>query len=415
MKWLGLWLVLLSTTVYSAEKTEFELTSGGSISIDSYHSDGETLFLYLPSERGLGKGYVSTAQQLAFFGVDFVALDLHASYMIPKHRSSINRFSVKDIMELVNFSKQQGFKKLFFVTSGRGAQLALNIAYQWQLENPNSNYLRGHIFHSPHLINNKPKLGADASYVDIAKVSNLPVYLILPQFSTKHFRGEEISKQLKIGGSSVFIHRLEQVGGGFHMRNVNSLSDEDLKAKDSLGDVYLLAANLMLSVSIPKPLTLESGTNQKTTLSFSEPILKIYQGQSGMPLVLNNLSGQQIDIKDFQDTVLLINFWASWCGPCIKEIPSLVRLESLLKDQPFKIITINVGETKKEIDVFMKKVKFDLLILLDGSGKAVKDWGVYAYPSNFILDKNGIIRYTYRGALEWDSKAIVNTIKTLFF
>jgi peroxiredoxin len=51
--------------------------------------------------------------------------------------------------------------------------------------------------------------------------------------------------------------------------------------------------------------------------------------------------------------------------------------------------------------------------MLDTDGQAVKDWGVYAYPSNFVLDKDGVIRYAYRGALEWDAPKIVNTIKTL--
>ena len=50
---------------------------------------------------------------------------------------------------------------------------------------------------------------------------------------------------------------------------------------------------------------------------------------------------------------------------------------------------------------------------MDVDGKAVRDWGVYAYPSNFVLDKNGVIRYAYRGALEWDSQLIIDTIKEL--
>jgi len=68
----------------------------------------------------------------------------------------------------------------------------------------------------------------------------------------------------------------------------------------------------------------------------------------------------------------------------VKEIPSLVRLQTILKDKPFKILTVNVGESKQEIDAFMKKVKVDLLIMLDHFGQAVKDWGVYVYPSNFF-------------------------------
>lgn len=57
--------------------------------------------------------------------------DLHSSYMIPKYRSSINRFDVDDLLELITNAKEKSFKNIFFLTSGRGAQLALKIAYQW--------------------------------------------------------------------------------------------------------------------------------------------------------------------------------------------------------------------------------------------------------------------------------------------
>ena len=91
-----------------------------------------------------------------------------------------------------------------------------------------------------------------------------------------------------------------------------------------------------------------------------------------------------------------------------------MRLQSLLSHQPFKIVTVNVGESQQAIANFMKQVKFDLPIMLDTDGKAVTDWGVYAYPSNFLLDKQGVIQYGYRGALEWDAESVIKTINTLF-
>ncbi|BBB24591.1 conserved hypothetical protein [Isorropodon fossajaponicum endosymbiont JTNG4] len=417
MKWFSLLLILLAPLVHSGQSTEFELISGDTISADVYSADTQVLFLCLPSERGFSKGYVPTVQQLAFFDVDNVdvwALDLHSSYMVPKHRSSINRFKVKDVLEIISTAERKGFEKIFFLTSGRGAQLALKIAHQWQLENPKSSLIKGHIFHSPHLIHGKLELGTKAKYVDISTVSNLPIYLLLPQFSTKYFRADEISEQLKIGGSSVFTHRLKGAHGWFHMHDEKDLRPMDLKAKESLSNTYVLAMNLMSTVDIPKVVTLKKQTKNSQSLSFGKPVLKLYKGKSNISLKFKSIDGQLLNIKDFDNQVILINFWANWCKPCVKEIPSLVRLQTILKDKPFKILTVNVGESKQEIDASMKKVKFDLPIMLDHSGQAVKDWDVYAYPSNFFLDKNGKIRYTYRGALEWDAKPIVKTIQSLF-
>jgi thiol-disulfide isomerase/thioredoxin len=414
MKWLGIFYVLCISIAYAGKSLEIELASGNTISIDAYKADGETLFLYIPSERGLGNGYVSTAQQLAFDGVDVWVADLHSSYMVPKYRSSINRFDVDDLLELITNAKEKSFKNIFFLTSGRGAQLALKIAYQWQLKNPNSRLLKGHIFHSPHLIDGKPDLGAGvAQYVNIAKVSNLPIYILLPQFGTKFLRGNEITNELKQGGSSVFVHRLTGVHGGFHMRRERDLSKPDIKARGNLADTYQNATQLMKTMRTPKILTADKDLKTNAKVTFSEPVLQKYHGKQQLPLKLKTLDDKVVDINDYKNQVLLINFWASWCNPCITEIPSLVRLQKKFKGQDFKIITINIGESKDRIVKFVKKVGLSLPVLLDNDGKATKDWGVYAYPSNFLIDREGVIRYGYRGALEWDGQSIVDTIKTL--
>ena len=414
MKWLLLTILFLSSIVIADDKIEIELSSGEVILVDTFKADGDTLYLYLPSERGFGKGHIPTAQQLAFDGNDVWVLDLHTSYMMPKNRSSINKFSIDDLVELISLTQDKGFKQLFFVSSGRGAQLALKAAYQWQIKHPDDAYLKGHIFHSPHLITGAPALGTEAEYVNVAKVSNLPIYMILTQYSTKYFRAKEILQTLKLGGSSVFVHRLKGVRGGFYMRNEEDLTKLDLKIKADLANIYIQAANLLSTVTPLSPKTLSKRKSTKSSLNFSEPTLKTYKGKQNIVLQLKDLNGNIVKLSDYKDKVILLNFWASWCKPCIKEIPSLVRLGDKLKQQDFEIITVNVGESAREISDFKKRVKFDLPILLDDEGKAVQDWGVYAYPSNFILDKNAIIRYTYRGALEWDSPAIIKTIGKLF-
>ena len=413
MKWLGLIFILLSSVIVAGEELEIELSSGSTISIDTYVSGGDTLFLYLPSERGFGKGHIPTVQQLALDGYDVWVADLHSSYMIPTYRSSIDRFKINDLIELVDFAKNKSFKKIFFLTSGRGAQLALEVAYQWQLNNPKSDLLRGHILHSPHLIDGKPDLGRIAKYIDVAKYSNLPIYMLLPQFGTKYFHGEEIAKQLERGGSSVFIHRFKEVHGGFHRRDVKDLTKIDVKAKDSLSEVYIRAVRLMNTVSISEPLTANKNIQNSSKVIFSEPVLRPYQGKQNIQLTLNTFDDKLMDISKYKGRVILLNFWASWCRPCVKEIPSLVRLQQQFDQDDFNIITINVGESKEQIVEFMKKVKLELPIMLDADGQAVKDWGVYAYPSSLVLDRKGVIRYAYLGALEWDSQSIINTIKGL--
>lgn len=413
MQWLGLFFLTISCVVFAGDNLEIEVTSDNTISIDAYPADSDTLLLYLPSGRGLGKGYVATAQQLAFDDVNVWAADLHSSYMIAKYRSSVNRFSIDDLLELIAKAEEKSFKNIFFLSSGRGAQLALKVAYQWQLKNPKSRLLKGHIFHSPHLLEGKPALGSVAQYVNIARHSNLPIYLLLSQFGTKFLRGNEIVNVLKQGGSAVFVHRLTGVSGGFHMRRKKDLSKLDIKARADLANTYQNAMQLMKSTNIPKILTTEKDLNAATKVVLSASILQQYHGKQNMPLTLKTLEGKISDINDYKNQVLLINFWASWCKPCVAEIPSLVRLQAKFKGRDFKIITINIGESKDRILKFAKKVGLSLPVLLDNDGKVTKNWGVYAYPSNFLIDRKGVVRYGYRGALQWDKRSVVDTINSL--
>lgn len=407
-------LLLFSSWIWADGPMEVELSSGNSIILETYDSDGEVLLLYLPSERGFSKQQVPTVQQLAFLDKDVWMADLHASYMVPKSRSSLSQFDISELIELIDIAKDKGFKKLFFVSSGRGAQLALKMANLWQLKHPDEDFLRGHIFHSPHLIDGKPEPGTDANYVDIAKVSNLPIYLIVSQYGTKYLRTEEIVKVLKTGGSSVFTHRFKGVKGGFHMRNEDDLDPIDLKAKETLAETYVMATGLLQTVSIPKVLRRANSEKDQQAQTLFDAGLNPYRGKQNLKVVLPKLSGETFDLAQLKGKVVLVNFWASWCRPCVTEIPSLMRLKDKLKDQPFAIVAINVGESKQQIEAFKARIPFDFPVVLDLEGQAVRDWGVYAYPSNFLLDKQGVARYAYRGALEWDDESVVKVIQSLF-
>ncbi|SMN10629.1 Cytochrome c-type biogenesis protein CcmG/DsbE, thiol:disulfide oxidoreductase [uncultured Candidatus Thioglobus sp.] len=404
---------MFSSVAHSGEALEIDLPSGNTISIDEYKADGKTLFLYLPSGRGFGKGYVSTAQQMAYKGVDVWVADLHSSYMIPKYRSSINRFDINELVELLKVVQNKSFENVYLLANSRGAQLALKLAYQWQQKNPDSNLIKGHIFHSPHLLDGKPALGSTANYVNSTEYSNLPIYLLIPQFSTKYLRSEEIANQLKQGGSAVFTHLLRGIHGGFQMRKLRDLNKQSIQARSNLSDIYYRAIQLMKTVKTPKLLIADKDVNKVSKVKFVEPVLQPYDGKQNILLELKTLNGKTINLQDYKGKVVLLNFWASWCNPCVKEIPSLMRLQQKLSNKNFQILTINVGESKSKIDKFIKKVGLNLPIMLDTKGVAVKDWGVYAYPSNFLLDRNGVIRYGFRGALEWDAKLIVKIIKTL--
>jgi len=142
--------------------------------------------------------------------------------------------------------------------------------------------------------------------------------------------------------------------------------------------------------------------------------LSAYTAQSGKAVFdLPDTSGQQHSQDDFHGRVVLVNFWASWCPSCIREMPGLERLRKKLNGQPFEVLAINVGEPKYRVWKFVKLIGLDLPVLLDSQKETFRSWGGSVLPTSFLLDREGRIRYVVQGDLEWDSEDVVLLIKEL--
>ncbi len=132
------------------------------------------------------------------------------------------------------------------------------------------------------------------------------------------------------------------------------------------------------------------------------------------PLVLKDLHGKVRDLNDFKGQVVLVNFWATWCPPCRIEMPSMWRLKQKLKGSPFVVLAVDMGEERVVVNTFLpEKMKTDFVVLMDKDGVALRDWKVFAFPTSYIIDANGKIRYALYGALEWDKPSVVETIRGL--
>jgi len=134
-------------------------------------------------------------------------------------------------------------------------------------------------------------------------------------------------------------------------------------------------------------------------------------------MTLKDLDGKTHDLMDYRGKVVLVNFWATWCPPCRAEMPSMQRLKTMMRDQPFAILAVDMAETEKEIRDFLKEFKEtkpEFTILLDPKGAAMKDWKVHVFPTSFIVDAEGNIRFAVAGSIEWDEIDPTSKIESLF-
>ena len=134
------------------------------------------------------------------------------------------------------------------------------------------------------------------------------------------------------------------------------------------------------------------------------------------PLQLPDIQGKMHALSDYKGKVVLVNFWATWCPPCRAEMPSMQRLKQHMAGKPFAILAIDMGETEAEVRSFlheMKSANIDFTILLDKEGKELKTWKISVFPTSFVIDADGKLRYSLLGATEWDEYDAVHKIEGL--
>jgi len=111
--------------------------------------------------------------------------------------------------------------------------------------------------------------------------------------------------------------------------------------------------------------------------------------------------------------VVLLNFWATWCPPCRKEMPSMAALHNKLAERGLKIVAVSVDRDANDLAAFVREYKLPFQVLHDADSKVSHEYGVFRYPETFLIDRQGNVRYHLVGAVEWMSKSIITGIEGL--
>ena len=126
---------------------------------------------------------------------------------------------------------------------------------------------------------------------------------------------------------------------------------------------------------------------------------------------LNLENSHSARLQDFRGSVVLLNFWASWCPPCRAEMPSMERLNSELKGSDFIMVAVNVQEEASLIKSFLREYELDFPIYMDPDGSAAREIGVTGLPTSILIDRKGRAFAVVTGALEWDGEAMLGMMK----
>jgi len=130
---------------------------------------------------------------------------------------------------------------------------------------------------------------------------------------------------------------------------------------------------------------------------------------------LEDTQGNRISLAKLRGKIVLVNFWATWCPPCIEEMPSMERLyEAMGDDKNFVMLAINTEKNgRSAVAQFLKKTPYTFPILYDDKGTTQENYGVYKFPETFIIGKDGKVIEKIIGPLNWSSPKTIDRLKTL--
>jgi thiol-disulfide isomerase/thioredoxin len=131
------------------------------------------------------------------------------------------------------------------------------------------------------------------------------------------------------------------------------------------------------------------------------------------PLVLLDLAGKRHSLDDYRGKVVVVSFFGTWCPPCLQEMPGLLLLAEALKDQPFVVLAVNVGDSPARLRQVFGEERAAFTILLDSRQTATRSWGAQGFPTSFVLDPEGRIRYSVEGPVQWDDLKVAAQIVAL--
>ena len=141
--------------------------------------------------------------------------------------------------------------------------------------------------------------------------------------------------------------------------------------------------------------------------------LKPWAGGPPPALALKDLDGRAHRLADYRGKVVLVNFWATWCGPCRDEMPSIQELKDKMAGKPFVVLAVNLDEPESRIRKFLSQMKLDFAILLDPERKVARAWRARILPATYIIGADGKIRYSLVGEINWAHEHIVARISEL--
>jgi thiol-disulfide isomerase/thioredoxin len=178
----------------------------------------------------------------------------------------------------------------------------------------------------------------------------------------------------------------------------------------------IIAAGFALSAVLPLDAQDRQSRNipQDVAQAFQRAGLPVLRQKRPAPdFTLNTPGGTRISLASLKGKVVFLNFWATWCGPCRIEMPSMEAVYRQLKDRDFEILAVDVQERAQDVQNFFREFNLSFPPVLDTAGRISRVYNITAFPTTFILDREGNIILRLVGSINWNTPEMIAAFETL--
>jgi peroxiredoxin len=151
----------------------------------------------------------------------------------------------------------------------------------------------------------------------------------------------------------------------------------------------------------------------KKVKQFGEGARSGLEGKPAPDFTLNALDGKTVKLSDLKGKVVILDFWATWCGPCRMAMPIIDKVARQFAGQGVQLYAVNLRETPDQIKAFLKEQNLSINVLLDSEGKAGNAYQANAIPQTVIIDRDGVVRTVHVGLLPNLEQALTDELKAL--
>ena len=158
----------------------------------------------------------------------------------------------------------------------------------------------------------------------------------------------------------------------------------------------------------------ETAIANKTASDIKVPFgIRYYDIGIAQNFTLLDVDGENFELDNTRGNWVFLHFWASWCGPCREEMPTIQQLANAMQDENFIIVMINTAENEDAIFEFLAAIDVELNSLMDVDGLVTEAWKPRGLPTSFLINPEGEVKYQAIGGREWNKPEYINFLKQL--